>query len=49
MDPYTEYLTRYPGTGLARSEPSYRLPQPRPARQPRGPRASRWRLRPVRR
>ena len=45
MDPYTEYL----GTALARSEPSYRLPQPRAARAPRGPRANRWRLRPVRR
>ena len=45
MDPYTEYL----GTGLARSEPSYRLPQPRPARRARGPRANRWRLLPARR
>ncbi len=40
MDPYTEYL----GTTLARSEPSYRIPQPR-ARRSRAPRANRWRLR----
>ena len=45
MDPYTEYL----GTGLARHEPSYRVPQPRPARRSRSPRANRWLLRPVRR
>jgi hypothetical protein len=41
MDPYTEYL----GTVLARSEPSYRIPQPRAARRrPRLLRANRWRL-----
>ena len=46
MDPYTEYL----GTGLARREPSYYLPQPsaRPSRHlradrsPRIARANRW-------
>jgi hypothetical protein len=41
MDPYTEYL----GTVLARSEPSYRVLQPRAARRSRLPRANRWRLR----
>ena len=45
MDPYTEYL----GTALARQEPSYRIPQPRATRRAAGPRANRWRLRPVRR
>ena len=45
MDPYTEYL----GNGVALREPPYRLPQPRAARPARGPRANRWRLRPVRR
>ncbi len=40
MDPYTEYLS----TVLARSEPSYRVRQPR-ARQSRAPRANRWRPR----
>ena len=44
MDPYTEYL----GTGLARSEPSYRTPQPR-ARRTRSPRANRWWHRPSQR
>ena len=44
MDPYTEYL----GTALARHEPSYRVPQPRAQRRPRG-NATRWLLRPVRR
>lgn len=39
MDVYTEYL----GSALARSEPSYRIPQPRAER--RRPRANRWRLR----
>ena len=39
MDPYTEYL----GTALSRSEPSYRIPQPRAER--RRPRNNRWRLR----
>ena len=38
MDPYTEYL----GTTLARSEPSYRLPQPRVTRRPKPPRTVRW-------
>jgi hypothetical protein len=38
MDPYTEYL----GTALARSEPSYRLPQPKATRRHRAPRANRW-------
>ena len=45
MDPYTEYL----GNGHVYSAPLYRLPQPRTARAHRGPRANRWRLRPVRR
>jgi hypothetical protein len=40
MDPYTEYLR----TVVARSEPSYRIRQPR-ARQTRTPRANRWRPR----
>jgi hypothetical protein len=43
MDPYTEYL----GTVLARSEPSYRIPQPRAGR--RRPRANRFRLRALQR
>ena len=38
MDPYTEYL----GTGLARREPSYRVPQPRATRRPRALRTNRW-------
>ena len=39
MDPYTEYL----GTGLARQQPSYRVPQPAPQRS-RRPRATRRQL-----
>jgi hypothetical protein len=38
MDPYTEYLGI---TTLTRSEPSYRIPQPRPRRS-KAPRANRW-------
>jgi hypothetical protein len=45
MDPYTEYL----GINvLTRSEPSYRIPQPR-ARRSRTPRANRWWSRPAQR
>ena len=45
MDPYTEYLR----TEMARQERSLLVRQPRPARRAGGPRAHRWRLRPVRR
>ena len=43
MDPYTEYLGM--GNVLTRNESSYRVPQPKAARQSRAPRANRWRRR----